>query len=284
MSTPSPSTKPKILVIIQARLSSTRLPGKVLLDIGGQPMLARVFERARRAKLVDQVVVATTRDYCDDRLADFCINRKYSCFRGSQFDVLDRFYQTASVYGGDVIVRLTADCPLIDPDVIDETLRAFFWEKAVGAPHSTANQTQPVDLDFPLDHAYDFVANRLPPPWKRTYPIGLDVEVCSYTGLERAWKEADQPHQREHVMPYFYEKPGRFKTYILNHAPDFGAYRWTVDTAEDLELVREIYRRFDNRDDFSWREVLALFEKEPQLAKINAQVRHKSVHDVDLRN
>ncbi len=280
----SPHAKPRILAIIQARLSSTRLPGKVLLDIGGQPMLARVVERARRATLVDQVVVATTSDYKDDTLADFCVAHKYPCYRGSQFDVLDRFYQTARVYGGEVIVRLTADCPLIDPDVIDETVHAFFWEKAVSSQRSANNQTQSSGQSLPLKNAYDFVANRLPPPWKRTYPIGLDVEVCSFTGLERAWKEADQPHQREHVMPYFYEKPGRFNTYILEHTPDYGAFRWTVDTAEDLALVREIYRRFENQDDFSWREVLALFEREPQLAQINAQVQHKSVHDIDLRN
>lgn len=278
-----PTARPNILAIIQARLSSSRLPGKVLQDIGEQPMLTRVVERARRAKLVDQVVVATTFDYRDDPLADFCVTHKYPSFRGSQFDVLDRFYQTASTYGGDVIVRLTADCPLIDPEVIDETVCAFFGQKAADSNLLAGSEAQSVSGNFRLDEAYDFAANRLPPPWKRTYPIGLDVEVCSFTGLERAWREADQPHHREHVMPYFYEIPGRFKTFILEHTPDYGAYRWTVDTAEDLMLAREIYRRFDNRDDFSWQEVLALFEREPQLAQINAQVQHKSVHEIDAR-
>ena len=279
-----PFEKPRILAIIQARMSSTRFPGKVLADIGGQPMLARVVERARRAKLVDQVVVATTCDYTDDILADFCTARKYPSFRGSQFDVLDRFYQTAKVYGGEVIVRLTADCPLIDPDLIDETIHAFFWDNAAGSRPSVVNGTSPIIENFSLENAFDFAANRLPPPWKRTYPIGLDVEVCSFAGLERAWKEAEQPYQREHVMPYFYETPGRFKTYILEHVPDYGSLRWTVDTEEDLKLVREIYRRFDNRDDFSWREVLMLFEKEPRLAQINAHVEHKNMGDVDLRH
>lgn len=275
---------PRILAIIQARMASSRLPGKVLMDIGGQPMLARVVERARRAKLLNQVVVATTRDHCDDPLTDFCISRRYPSFRGSQFDVLDRFYQTAQVYGGDVIVRLTADCPLIDPDVIDETVHAFFWNKIVGTKKSPTTPKTPASENFRMENAFDFAANRLPPPWKRTYPIGLDVEVCSFAALERAWKEADQPHHREHVMPYFYETQGRFQTHILEHIPDLGSYRWTVDTAEDLELIREIYKRFDNRDDFSWRDVLVLFEKEPQLAQINAHVQHKSMKDIDLHN
>jgi len=279
----SQSLTPRILAIIQARLSSSRLPGKVLLDIGGQPMLTRVVERARRAKLVNQVVVATSFAYRDDPLADYCIAHKYPCFRGSQFDVLDRFYQTAMTYEADVIVRLTADCPLIDPVVIDDTIRAFFGQKTAGLPSSTDEEIHASSEIFRMDETYDFAANRLPPPWKRTFPIGLDVEVCSFTGLERAWKETDQPFQREHVMPYFYEKPGQFKTFILEHTPDYGAFRWTVDTAEDLALVREVFARFNNRDDFSWKDVLALFEKEPQLAQINAQVQHKSVHDIETR-
>lgn len=283
MTSGSSSAQPKILAIIQARLSSSRLPGKVLLDIGGQPMLTRVVERARRAKLVDQVVVATTFDYRDDVLADYCVAHKYPTFRGSQFDVLDRFYQAAQTYEGDVVVRLTADCPLIDPQIIDETIRAFFGQKDIESYPTIDKDAQSAQDTFRLDKAYDFAANRLPPPWKRTYPIGLDVEVCSFNGLEHAWKEADQPHQREHVMPYFYETPGRFKTFILNHSPDYGFYRWTVDTPEDLALAREIYSRFNNRDVFSWQEVLALVEKEPQLTQINAQVPHKSFQDIDLR-
>lgn len=280
----NPTSKLNILVIIQARLSSSRLPGKVLLDIGGEPMLKRVVERARRAKLVDQVVVATTFDYRDDSLAEFCLTNRYPIFRGSQFDVLDRFYRTARAYGGDVVVRLTADCPLIDPQLIDETIMAFFGQKSDEAQLATETSAQSIHDTFRLEEACDFAATRLPPPWKRTYPIGLDVEICSFEGLERAWKEADQPHQREHVMPFFYEKPGQFKTCILDHSPDYGTYRWTVDTAEDLALIREIYSRFGNRDDFSWREVLVLFEKEPQLAQINAQVHHKNVREIDTRH
>ncbi|MGE5223092.1 MAG: cytidylyltransferase domain-containing protein [Omnitrophica WOR_2 bacterium] len=261
--------KPKVLVIIQARMSSSRLPGKVLLDIGGQPMLARVVERARRAKTIDGVVVATTTDPADDGVAAFCARRGYDCYRGSLHDVLDRFYQAASTFGADVIVRLTGDCPVIDPSLIDEAVYAFFGSHEISSQAWTAG--------FP----YDFVANRLPPPWRRTYPIGLDTEVCSFRVLQRAWKEAALPHQREHVMPYLYEQEGRFRVLVLNHDPDYGDLRWTVDTPEDLEVIRRLYAHFGGRDDFSWLEVLDLFEHNPQLVQMNRQVHHKDYREVD---
>jgi spore coat polysaccharide biosynthesis protein SpsF len=249
----------RTVAIVQARMGSSRLPGKVLLDIAGQPMLSRVVERARLAKTLDSVVVATTCEPADDPVQALCAQQGYPCYRGSLHDVLERYYQAARRFQAEVIVRITADCPLIDPGLIDEAVNAFLG-------------------DFPH---YDFAANRLPPPWGRTYPIGLDVEVCAFTGLELAWKEADQPHQREHVMPFFYEQPQRFRILHLNHERDYGTLRWTVDTPEDLELVRQVYARFPGRDDFSWLEVLALFEREPDLAQINAGVRHKNYREVD---
>ena len=249
----------RTVAIIQARMGSSRLPGKVLLDIAGEPMLARVVARARRAQAVDEVLVATTGDPADDPIAAFCQERGIACFRGSVFDVLDRFYGAAKAVQADVIVRITADCPVIDPEVIDRVVESFHAEGA------------------------DFACNRLPPPAHRTYPIGLDTEVCAFSGLERAWKEATLPFEREHVMPYFYDEPGRFKVVVVDHDPDYGALRWTVDTAEDLTLLREIFARFDGRDDFSWREVLALVEREPELARINAGVRHKIGTEVDER-
>ncbi len=261
--------KAKVLGIVQARMSSSRLPGKVLLDIDGQPMLARVVARARRAKMVDEVVVATTTDLADDAVAAFCASRSYAFYRGSLHDVLDRFYQAARTFGAQIIVRLTGDCPVIDPALIDEAVCAFLGMKDI---HSEVPET-----GFP----YDFVANRLPPPWRRTYPIGLDTEVCSFQALQRAWKEADQPHQREHVMPYLYEQEGRFRVLVLNHDPDYGDMRWTVDTPEDLEVIRRVYAHFGGRDDFSWLEVLDLFERNPQLAQMNRQVHHKDYREVD---
>jgi spore coat polysaccharide biosynthesis protein SpsF len=267
----------RILAIVQARMSSRRLPGKVLLDIGGEPMLGRVVERARRANTVDGIVVATTFDPIDEAIENLCRERGYACYRGSLQDVLDRYYQTARRFGADVIVRLTADCPLIDSQVIDETVNAF-----LGRPAGEAGPFAGRLEDIP----YDFAANRLPPPWKRTFPIGLDTEVCTFPGLKQAWEEARQPHHREHVMPFFYEdyrdpgsKASRFRVRLVDHVPDYGNLRWTVDTQEDLDLVREIYRRFEGRDHFSWYEVLDLFQREPELMKVNAAVHHKNYHE-----
>ena len=253
----------KVVVIIQARMGSTRLPGKVLLDLGGKPMLARVVSRCRQATMVDQVVIATSDDPSDDAIENYCLAQGYPCFRGSLHDVLDRYYQAARQFEASIIVRITADCPLIDPAVIDQVVSAL--------------------IDREQELKWDFVANRLPPPWKRSYPIGLDVEVCTFSALERAWKEAKEAHQREHVMPYLYEQEGRFQVLVLNHIPDYGDLRWTVDTPEDLALIRQIYSRFDGGDGFSWMDVIELFQHEPALAEINASVAPKRVDDVDER-
>lgn len=249
----------RTVAIIQARMSSSRLPGKVLQDIAGQPMLVRVVERAKRAETLDEVAIATTTDPADDPIEELCRQHGYPVFRGSMFDVLDRFYQAARQFQADTVVRLTADCPVIDPQVIDRTVNAF---REAGA---------------------DFGANRLPPPWKRTYPIGLDTEVCTFAALERAWKEAKLPYEREHVMPYFYDQEGRFKIVVVDHDPDYGAYRWTVDTPEDLALLREIFARFNGDDHFSWLDVLALVQREPQLSQLNAAVKAKQAMEVDNR-
>ena len=268
----------QVVAVVQARMSASRLPGKVLLDIVGEPMLARVVERTNRAQLVNNVLVATSREKADDPIGAFCNEMGYECFRGSLHDVLDRCYGAAKSKSADVVVRITADCPIIDPVVIDQTVSAFFGigpklitESGDAKPHSKSN----------LIPVWDFAANRLPPPWKRTFPIGLDTEVCTFSALETAWFEADQAHQREHVMPFLYENEERFRILLVNHDPDYGDYRWTVDTPQDLELLRQVYLRFGGRDDFSWLEVLELFKREPELAKINAGVDHKNYQDVE---
>jgi spore coat polysaccharide biosynthesis protein SpsF len=268
-------TGPRTVAIIQGRMAASRLPGKILLDLGGQPMLRRVIERVRRARTLDQVLVATTIDPSDDLVVAYCQSQQYPVFRGDMFDVLDRFHQAALMSQAEVIVRITADCPVIDPDVIDLVVGEF----------------RSSDVDF--------AANRLPPPWKRSFPIGLDVEVCSFAALERAWKESDQKFQREHVMPYFYEgipadafdmtknslatSPRGFRVLLVNHSPDCGSMRWTVDVPEDLALMQKVYLHFKGRDDFSWQDVATLFENEPNLANLNAGVEHKSAFDVDNR-
>ncbi|MBS1250405.1 MAG: 3-deoxy-manno-octulosonate cytidylyltransferase [Chloroflexi bacterium] len=255
------SHTPKTVAIIQARMGSSRLPGKVLKKIAGRPMLGWVVERAGRAQTVDQVVVATTTAPSDQAVADFCTSAGYAHTRGDVHDVLDRYYTAAQEFEADAIVRLTADCPLIDPDVIDKTVHAF----------QTGNPPP------------DFAANRLPPPWGRTYPIGLDVEVCSFSALEQAWQEAELPHQREHVMPYLYENEERFNILMVDYEQDLGHLRWTVDTPADLDLIREVAVHLGGRDDFSWLDVLALLERKPELNEINAHVDHKNVHDIDER-
>ena len=287
------------VAIIQARMSSSRLPGKVMLDIAGKPMLQHVIERAKMAKLVNQVVIATTTDPSDDLLEQFCQRQAIPCYRGSLPDVLDRFYQAAHQLRADVIIRLTADCPLLDPDVLDLTVLTFLGQ------HSQAGNPPPsIKNDSPGAFHFDFSANRLPPPWRRTLPIGLDVEVCSFDALERAWKETDQLYQREHVMPYLYESvqfspsiypddvewyveqgvtPRGFRVALLNHLPDYGSLRWTVDTPADLEFVRQVYAQFDGQSSFGWQQVLALLGRQPELAAINAEIKHKSAYDVDQR-
>ena len=273
-------TSSHTIAIIQARMGSSRLPGKVLLDLAGQPMLRRVVERTRLAKTIDQVVVATTTELSDNAVEEQCAKLGYTCYRGNLYDVLDRYYQAARQFDADNIVRITADCPLIDPQVIDRTVKAFFGQTTQDDVElSDPNQKSKI-LNL---QSFDFVANRLPPPWGRTYPIGLDTEVCTFAALESAWNEAGAKHQREHVMPFLYENLQRFRVLLVNHSENFGTLRWTVDTAEDLEALRQIYARFPGRDDFSWLEVLALYQREPGLAQINAQVQHKHYQQVDER-
>jgi spore coat polysaccharide biosynthesis protein SpsF len=270
------------LAIIQARMGSSRLPGKVLLDIGGQPMLVRVVERARRAATVNGVMVATTNDPSDDPVAKLCADRGYAVYRGSVHDVLDRYVQAARSQRAEAVVRITADCPVIDPAVIDRTVKAFYG-KTESQDEILSHRAAKLNVR-PFPGPYDFAADRLPPPFHRTYPIGLDVEVCTSAALEYAWEHAQEKHQREHVMPYLYETAGRFNVLLVNHETDLGSLRWTVDTPEDLELLRRIYAHFDNRDNFSWLDVLDLWWKEPELFEVNANIRHKTLREFDERN
>jgi spore coat polysaccharide biosynthesis protein SpsF len=271
----------KVVAIIQGRMSSSRLPGKILADIAGQPMLQRVFIRTSRAASVSQTLFATTTDPSDDPVAEYCDFSGIPFTRGNLYDVLDRYYQAAKEAKADVVVRITADCPVIDPELIDNVVNTVISEQ------SSVN-----------GEAFDFVCNRLPPPYHRTYPIGLDIEACMFKALEQAWKKAKEPQHREHVMPYFYEgveltRQSRtletgtssrgYNIALLHHTADFGDYRWTVDTPEDLEFMRQVYAHFDGRDDFTWKEVLDLVHDHPELMKINAGLQHKTLKDIDKR-
>lgn len=270
----------KTVAIIQARMGSSRLPGKVLLELAGKPMIQHVIERTQRARSLDSVTIATTTDPTDDPVAAFALSMGVPCTRGSLHDVLDRYYQAAKTHSADTIVRITADCPLIDPNVIDETVRLVVETSAFSIQHS------------------DFACNRLPPPFSRSFPIGLDVEVCTFAALERAWKESTETFHREHVMPFIYEgvsltpetarvtrgtSPRGFRIAQLHHNPPHGDLRWTVDTPEDLAFIREIFARLNGKTEFTWYDVLEIVQQNPELAEINAGIHHKTMTEIDHR-
>lgn len=243
----------KVVAVVQARMESTRLPGKVLMDIEGQTMLGRVIERVRQARELNDVVVATTDRPADKAIVEACGQLGVAVYQGDSDDVLDRYYQVVKQHEARVVVRVTADCPLIDPEIIDQVVTVFLEDEA------------------------DYASNTL----TRSYPRGLDVEVFSTAALERAWGEADQQHQREHVTPYFYQNPKLFKLKAVAHAEDLSHLRWTVDRQEDLELVREIYSRLPADYVVSWQEIVALIYREPDLLTINRHIQQKALPEVN---
>lgn len=250
----------KTTLIIQARMGSSRLPGKVLKEFAGRPMLDWVVRRGSRAKLIDDVMIATTEDESDRPIADWANANGINVFRGSVYDVLDRFYHAATANGADRIVRVTGDCPLIDPGLIDDLIRFYDAEGA------------------------DFAANRLPPPWRRTYPIGLDEEMTTTAWLTRAYHEAKELYEREHVMPWFYNTPGRCAVRIMDHDPDCGAHRWTVDTLEDFAMMTELFGRIPDPLTVRWLDVLKIVEECPEIERLNENTHAKKVDMIDERS
>ena len=238
----------KVVAIVQARMGSTRLPGKVLMDIAGKTMLERVVERVCAARRIDEVVVATSTAPSDDAIVALCDALGVRWFRGSEEDVLDRYHGAALEAAADVVVRVTSDCPLIEPGIIDRVVDAL--------------QTQP-DLDF--------AANTLEP---RTFPRGLDVEAMRMAALETTCREAQHASEREHVTPFIWQQPKRFKLGRVCHDTDLSALRWTVDTPEDLAFVRAIFEHLPARA-FAWGEVLRLLDAKPELTRINAGITQK---------
>lgn len=240
----SRSLEGPVVAIIQARMGSRRLRGKSMADIEGRPMLWHVVQRVKRATLVDRVVVATSTDVADDAIEKMCRENGVTCYRGSEQDVLDRYYLAARGEKATQIVRITADCPLIDPDVIDRVVRRF----------------QRGDLDY--------ASNAM----VRSYPDGLDTEVFSFPALERAWHEAEKASEREHVTPYL--RSGKFRTANVESETTslYQHYRWTVDEAEDLEFIRAVYRGMRGKKTFGMKDVLELLERQPELEKMNNEI------------
>ena len=232
-------------------MGSTRLPGKVLMDLGGKTVLARVVDRLRRATLVNEILVATTGSIADDAIIQECRRIDVASFRGSEDDVLDRYYEAALLTTGEGIVRITSDCPLIDAQIADDTIRSF------------------------LDLRPDYASNSL----QRTYPRGLDTEVMTRDALACAWREAQFPYQRAHVTPYLYENPGRFDILAVKGCFDYSDQRWTLDTPQDLAFIRAVYERLGNDDSFTWHDAMVVLQREPELVELNRGVMQKALHE-----
>lgn len=230
----------RTVAIVQARMGSTRFPNKVMSLVTGVPIIELLLRRLSLAKSLTQIVVATPIDPRNDELVRHVESLGFEVFRGSEIDVLDRYYQTALTFGADVIVRITGDCPLIDPTIVDEVINLF------------------VESDV------DYVSNTSPP----TYPDGLDTEVFTINSLTIAHAEAITSAQREHVTPFIRES-GRFRTTNLKCANDLSHIRWTVDEPVDLEVVRNLFEHFAPRQDFNWKEVVRLTEMAPDLVSLN---------------
>ena len=226
-----------IVAIIQARCGSSRLPGKVLMDIAGHPMFSRVVQRTRQARMLTEVVLATSTEQRDEPLVTLAAQLDVPVFRGSEGDVLDRFVGAAQAFNADLVVRLTADCPLLDCAVIDRVVQVFQESKGI-----------------------DYVSNTL----ERTYPRGLDTEVFAREALVRAHLEARSPYDREHVTPYIYRHPELFSLRNVIHSSDLSAYRLTVDEAADLEMVRQIYQHFQDQK-FSFVDVIHFLTENPEV-------------------
>jgi spore coat polysaccharide biosynthesis protein SpsF len=241
----------RIVAIVQARMGSTRLPGKVLKNLEGESVLARVVKRLRRSRLISEVLVATTDRAADDAIVNECRDLSVMVSRGDQDDVLDRYFRAAQLAKAEVVVRITSDCPLIDPEITDKTVAEF------------------------LETRSDYASNAL----VRTYPRGLDTEVMSAAVLGRAWQQARKRYEREHVTPYIYEHPAEFKLLSVTGDTDLGSLRWTVDTPEDLEFVRAVYARLKDNPMFLWRDVVDLLDREPELLELNRSVVQKALHE-----
>lgn len=242
----------KVTAIIQARTGSTRLPGKVLKKVLGKPLLEYQVERVKRAKTVEAVVVATTENERDDPIVRLCRELSVPVYRGPEEDVLARYYEAAVRFHADPVVRLTADCPIIDPAVIDRVVACY-----------VRNQGK-----------YDYVSNTL----ERTYPRGMDTEVVSFRALKRAFEEAKDPASREHVTAYIYRHPDRFRLGNVSHPADESRHRWTVDTGEDFLLIQKIIERlYPENPLFTMDDVLRVLRENPEWAEINAHVEQKKL-------
>jgi spore coat polysaccharide biosynthesis protein SpsF len=240
----------KVVAIIQARINSTRLPSKIMLELSGKTILEHDIERIRQIKNINQIVIATTENQEDIQVENEAKRLGVELFRGSSENVLSRYYNSATKFNADIVVRFTSDCPLIDPLISQNIIDFFIRNK----------------------DKYDFVSNTI----KRTYPRGLDTEVFSYKALEEAYNNALSQSEIEHVTPYIWSNPEKFRIYQCLNDEDFSMFRWTVDTKEDFELVKIIYQRlYHGEHNFYMHDILKLFQEDKSLFSINECVEQK---------
>ncbi|PWB52450.1 MAG: hypothetical protein C3F06_07795 [Candidatus Methanoperedenaceae archaeon] len=245
----------RIIAIIQARLGSTRLSGKVLLDLKGKTVLEQVIDRVRASRFIDDVIIATTIIKEDLKIVKLCADHGIRVYCGSENDVLERYYETARLFGADHIVRITSDCPMIDPSIIDDVIDLHLKEKA------------------------DYTSNTL----KETYPDGQDVEIFTFMSLKNAWKNAKLTSEREHVTPYIRNNP-EFKLVNMECGEDMSNKRWTLDNSEDYEFIKIIFENlYDKNPLFSMEEIVKLINEKPEIERINENIDRNEGYKKSLR-
>ncbi|MEO4054183.1 glycosyltransferase family protein [Solibacillus sp. CAU 1738] len=241
----------RIVAIIQARMGSTRLPGKILKKVNNRPLLSYQIERLQQSQYIDELVIATTIKQQDDLIVEFCKENSISYYRGSETDVLARYYEAASAFKADAIVRITSDCPIIDVQIVDLTIQHFIES-----------------------NKFDYVSNTV----ERTYPRGLDTEIFSFAALKKAYNEALLERDREHVTAFFYSNPDVFSIGHIKNDKNYSKYRWTVDTEEDLELIRKIIQGLYNKNpQFTLQDTVNIMDKNPDWFYINAHIEQKKL-------
>ncbi len=242
------------MIIVQSRMNSSRLPGKIMMPLGGKPLLARMIERLRRSVYGQNIVIATTWLPADNKVAELALQLNIPLFRGHPDDLLDRHYQAACEFGFDYVVKIPSDCPLIDPQVVDYVIGSFLAEKNL-----------------------DYASNLHPATW----PDGNDVEIFTFEALQKAWKEAQQKHQREHTTPYFFENPHLFRIKNITNPEGnenlSALYRLTIDYPEDYQLIQAVFENlYAHSPDFGWKDIVQFLDENPSIQALNASYAGKS--------
>lgn len=244
----------KIIAIIQARMGSTRLSGKVMKKLGNKTVLAHVVNRVSMSEKIDKVIVATTKNVEDDTIVKECESIGAYYYRGSQDNVLSRYYEAAKEEKADIVIRVTSDCPLIDPFIIDKMIDYFIEEKN--------------------DSNIDYLSNTL----IETFPRGFDVEVFTFKSLEQAYNHATYDYEKEHVTPYIYINKDKFKIANYSNDKNYSQYRLTLDTTEDYEVLKKVYDNLYKKDDmFYFDEIISYLENNPEISQINKQIKQKKL-------